>query len=421
MTNFKIDFFKGTLKELLDECNPHLSDERVVKTFLGAHAWLISQFDDVNENIYPVRKFKKFNSRGALEVFEKKNSHFMPVDNEPFCYFYADWLKNKFVNKNIKELFEAKVVPASWNCDSKNNSNMKFCGVSTEFRDNGLKLAHINDAGILEGDLQNLTSSAAIKIRFLRSLSPLNVFLFPNYRNCTFKSNYNPSRKDWAEDSEIRQIALSFLVSKMKISKEMLQVFFPQLIFMNDWEERADGIIIEVTPRSIIKSKSINKRINNNPLRNIPTTQNYFSKSNQVYSINDAIEKYKTWRNLNPEVYRLDGKNPGDPSNPSAWLKFSVCGYDNTYSFTAENGQTFFGDDYNGVVNFHGDARCEKIDDFVELFEQVEDYRDILVPFSTQIRKGAVRPKFGLRGYEEKVDGFYLYHDEWSDRHKKVT
>lgn len=423
MTNFKIEQFKGTLMELIVECNPHFSDQKVINSFNEAHAWLIDQFDNVNNNIIPVRKFQEFNNkRGSLEIFENSTSQFMPVDNEPFCFFYAKWIAKESHNESLKVLFKSKKVPASWNCDAQDKNDMKFSGVSTSFRDNGLKLAHINDAGKLGDLFQNSKSNNEIRTRFLRSLSPLNVFLFPNYR-CSkiVSSTYNPSVKDWAEDEKIRQIALSYLISKLKISKEFFNVFSPSLHYLENWEEIANEILVEIIPKSI--NKSIKKKVKkakvldvNNiiaiPLNACPR----YLISNCL--IEEAIQIYKKWRNNNPDTVQLDG---GNKSNPSKWIKFEVEGYTVDDSHTSDHGPTFSGDEYNGIVNFHGDAKCEKIDLFVELYEQAESYRDVLVPFETQMRKGVVKPKFALKGYEETVDGFYLYHDEWSDRQKKAS
>ena len=67
----------------------------------------------------------------------------------------------------------------------------------------------------------------------------------------------------------------------------------------------------------------------------------------------------------------------------------------------------------NGIVDFHGDAKSEAIDRMIELWENAEDFRDILVPFATEPRNGRQRPKFALKGFEDAVEGFYLYHDNW--------
>ena len=78
----------------------------------------------------------------------------------------------------------------------------------------------------------------------------------------------------------------------------------------------------------------------------------------------------------------------------------------------------FEGKDYNGIVNFHADAKARAIDHFIELLDQAEDYRDVLRPSATyetmtKPEGSGVKPKFALRGYEDQVEGFFLYHDGW--------
>jgi hypothetical protein len=76
----------------------------------------------------------------------------------------------------------------------------------------------------------------------------------------------------------------------------------------------------------------------------------------------------------------------------------------------------FKGRDYNGTINFHGDARIAKIREFIQLVDEADNYRDVLRPSATfedrTLPNGMqVKPKFALAGYEDTVQGFYLYHD----------
>jgi hypothetical protein len=69
-------------------------------------------------------------------------------------------------------------------------------------------------------------------------------------------------------------------------------------------------------------------------------------------------------------------------------------------------------------VNFHGDTATVAIDRFIELIDLAEDYRDVLRPSATyetkrKPEKNRVRPKFALQGYKDRIEGFFLYHDEW--------
>ena len=111
----------------------------------------------------------------------------------------------------------------------------------------------------------------------------------------------------------------------------------------------------------------------------------------------------------------MDGKSE---KNQTAWLHFKVGGYLPSDSFTSRYGPTFSGNDYNGIVNFRGDAKGEKIDEYIQLLDEADDYHDVLRPSatyqtSTKPAKKTVKPKFGLQGYDEGVEGFFLYHDAW--------
>jgi hypothetical protein len=95
-----------------------------------------------------------------------------------------------------------------------------------------------------------------------------------------------------------------------------------------------------------------------------------------------------------------------------------VDGYGEGDEFRSRDGGPLFsGRDYNGIVNFHADAKTSAIDCFIELI--ADDYHDVLRPSAThetpmrRTKPVNVKPKFALQGYEDRVEGFYLYHDGW--------
>lgn len=249
MTNFKTQTFKGSLLELLEDCNPHLAHPMTANSFSFAHQWLQEQFDHIDANFIPVRKFGQFSQRGQFHSIENSNHFFIPVDNEPFCYFYHQWSTHRMIAETMKNLFLTKKVPVSWSCDVGDKRGMKFSGVSTPFRDRGLKLAHIQDAGVLPATMHTSVKADEFRVRFIRSLSPFNVFLFPGSASCTFQSNYQPLKKDWCEDTKIRQIAMSFLIEKLNLNHELFEEFVPDFHFDSHWKENAHNIHVTVTPK----------------------------------------------------------------------------------------------------------------------------------------------------------------------------
>jgi hypothetical protein len=133
----------------------------------------------------------------------------------------------------------------------------------------------------------------------------------------------------------------------------------------------------------------------------------------------EALKVLRRWRTLYPKATRLDGEAPGSKSNPCHWFHIRVDGYDASYEFPSRHGRTFHGRDYNGIVSFHGDTLVRAVDRLIELVDEKGDYHHVLRPWATHETKKKVprgrrvKPKFALRGHEDQVEGFFLYHDEW--------
>ena len=150
-----------------------------------------------------------------MQPFGENGGSFLPTDNEPLAHLYRHWTRSGKMDASIGRALTDGQLVASWKCDEapKSASSMRFRGVKTAFHERGLKLAHISDAASrgIAGSLDE-----QIAIRFLRSLSPLNVFLFPNSRCCEFRLisseiNWEPTRVDWAEDPELQKMTLGWL------------------------------------------------------------------------------------------------------------------------------------------------------------------------------------------------------------------
>ncbi len=379
---------------------------------INAHRWLVSQ-KYVRGNLLPLRKFSpQHNQRGT--IFSVGELQFMPSDNEPLAALYTEWTDGRIPALTLKEMLLQGSIPASWAHDTPIRPNgLRFGGVKSSFRDFGLKLAHINDAA---NGIHFPQSDDDFSVRFLRSLSPLNLFLFPSYKIVSFSlisttSGWNPKGADWAEDQWIRRIAMSWLSDKIGNSAgtifNTLQSDFGGVLPQNpDWKKDALGTTVRIEPR-------VRQKVNP------PTTANSSPACPKVprasaVSFEEALEILRHWRRLHPNLDQLDA---GSDSNPSAWLHFKVDGYSSPrHDFVSCHGPIISGDNYNGIVNFHGDAKTKKIDQLIELVDTGECYQDILVPSATYegatLPKGReAKPKFALQGYGAKSEGFYLYHD----------
>jgi hypothetical protein len=423
--NFREEMFRGTLAELLEQGKPETPD--LGQTFSLAHTWLRRQLTQ-RSNIFPVRKSSKYPLRGSLHQAGFAESLFMPTDNEPLADLYQRWLRGDMLDSAIgAALVEGKIV-ASWRCDQLPLPvpSMLFKGVKTSFRDRGLKLAHITDTA--RGFSSDMTLPEQITIRFFRSLSPFNVFLFPSGRCCEFRlissrAGWQPRLADWAEDLEIRKIALGWLVDwQGTAALDALPDFRSELRPGLNWLQVAHQTEIEVHPKNrsrVEPETKLSRRQTAKPFGRLAEPSSRTCPKvprDKALTVGEAVEVLRAWRSEHALATRLDGRKSG--SNPSPWLHIRVDGYDDNEPFASRYGPIFGGRDYNGVVNFHGDTTISAIDRFIGVIDVAEDYRDVLRPsatyeITTKPMKRVVRPKFALQGYQDKVEGFFLYHDEW--------
>jgi hypothetical protein len=215
--NFRETVFRGTIRELLEQGKPEIADS--AQTLLDAHEWLRGQLREEN-NILPGRRFAQYQSRGRMHLFGGDGSSFMPTDNEPLAHFYQHWTRSGKIEQSIGRAATEGQVIASWRCDENPQPILtrRFRGVKPSCCDRGLKLAHITDAAQAIRTTDELDQQIAI--RFLRTLSPLNVFLFPSGKCCEFRlisscGNWKPKTLDWAEDLELRRVALGWVIEWM--------------------------------------------------------------------------------------------------------------------------------------------------------------------------------------------------------------
>jgi hypothetical protein len=425
-TNFREEAFRGTLEELLEQGKLEAADS--ARTFALAHQWLRLQLHQAN-NIFPVRTSSQYKFRGSLHSIGDIGSLFMPADNEPLADLYRQWIEGWVIESTVGlALTEGKVV-ASWQCDQipRPVPTMRFRGVKTSFRDRGLKLAHISDAARGVGTDMELVEQ--ITVRFLRTLSPLNVFLFPSGRCCEFRlissnTGWQPKTADWAEDPDLREIALTWLIGWIGTPVlDALPDFRSKMKPSPEWLRAAQGTVVEVLPKGNV---GLDMRTKPTPIPRRPPSiravKSDLHASPQIpkalaVTVPEAVEKLRLWRRSHPMATQLDGKSG---NNPAHWVHIRVDRYRDIDGFTSRHGPTFRGQDYNGVPNFHGDTTTAAIDRFIELIDLADDYHDILRPSAThETRKKKpgkpVRPKFALQGYQDRVEGFFLYHDEWQE------
>lgn len=419
--DFKTETFEGTLLELLRTCNRDLPEFRT--RFADQHEWLLGQYAHT-PNLLPVRRGNGDNQRGS--VIESGQRRFLVADNEPLASIYKTVLEGGRFNGSMETLLRAGEISASWTCDVVDKAGLSFKGVSSSFRKRGLKLAHIFDAA--KGLEAVADRDDQLRLRFTRSLSTLNVFLFPNHRSCewTLLEGWAPTSRDLAEDDFVRSVALGFVMSSLGLPEAAWQTFRAGLPHVDvnvpdDWERAAAGTVIRVSPRNSAGTVDPERTQTRGALAaaRVPVQHGHSlrNRARDATEVRGAVERLRTWLANNPRAAQLDGSTV-KAKNPAPWFHLRVDGYEGGAIFTSRNGPVFDGHDYNGVVNFHGDAPVQALRDFVDAVNDAEAVQDVLVPSATYefTKKPAtvktIKPKFALKAYEDGVNGFFLYHDE---------
>lgn len=434
MTNFKLERFEGTLLELIDRCNAHVATVR--GRVLEHHGWLLQQLSQA-PNLLPIRKGQTYRERGR--VVEVGAQCYLIADNEPLASQFKYLLDEVGRPQgSFFELLQAGRISASWKSEVAAPSGLRFRGVATSFRQRGLKLAHVFDAAAGLDRVAPLERQ--FEFRYLRSQSPLNVFLFPGPRSASVRilEGLSPTRSDLGEDPAVRAVVMGYLADRLQLAPEEWNLFRAgldgvDLEVVADWEQIGNTTRVEVTPgpRHALPSGSARaglrtpiippaQRQGDAPRRSghASAGEKRWNTAKDALSLEEAIVLLREWMAHAPDVTRLDGRSE-KKSNPSPWLHLRIDGYEGQAVFSSRFGPVFNGEDYNGVVNFHGDASAETIRRFVELYEAAESVHDVLVPSATfetysnlpsNVR--AIRPKFALRGFSDAVEGFFLYHDQ---------
>ena len=415
--NFRQHEWSGNLEELFDECFGQGPSSQKITEF--------SQFviDGLNrdDELLPIRKFKNHSRRGKTFFIDSKT--FMPVDNEPLIGLLNLALSENEMLDSFRELFTRHKLKGSWKFEEKRDEvslHFKTGGVTSDFRSNGLKVAHIEDAAEgIGNEPENFT------VRYLRSMMLANVFLFPSARCCHVEITTNENLfngvniNDWAENELIRSLALGFVQRKVGDSTfEQLRLRLdPKLKQIPDWTNLIKNICVKVFPgrrrKQVSSSRTtLTPRVQSpanadGAMRKIPEAE-----ARQI-GFDRVIDELCQHRARFPNAGTLSEKPRSDPSK-WVYLDIGKIFSDGTDDFTTtKTKETFKGSVYNGVHCFHGDADWNAIDDFIESLHWSENISDVLVPSATYefdtLPKGKTqKPKLALNGFNG-VDGFFLY------------
>lgn len=425
--NFKVETFAGTLFELLESCNGHSRDDW---TRLRAHHdWIVGELERT-PNLLPIRKGHTFRERGR--VVEVGPRSFLIADNEPLASQFELLLdRRNGLQGRFGDLLRSGTISASWKADLP-SPGLRFRGIKSSFRDRGLKLAHVFDAA---NGLERIEAlGRQMELRFFRSQSPLNVFLFPSPRVCevTVKRGLTPTKSDLGEDPIIRRIALGYLAANLGVAVDRWDLFRCglrelDLDPLSDWEKMAREIEFETRPkkkssgispiaRHVVRQKGASPSASRQS-SHASGVQTRWTTAAGALEPDEAIQRLRGWLADNPRAVQLDGRSIKQ-SNPSQWLHLRVEGFAGSKLFTSRYGPAFDGDDYNGIVNFHGDTPVDALRRFIDLFDAAESLVDMLAPSATYETRalprqgGRIKPKFALKGFADGLEGFFMYHDQ---------
>ena len=127
----------------------------------------------------------------------------------------------------------------------------------------------------------------------------------------------------------------------------------------------------------------------------------------------DAVAILRAWRRRHPGALQLDG-HPGGKNNLKPWLHFKLDGFTSpAHDFVTKHSQEhLLGRHYNGVWNFHGDAKASAIDGLLRLVAEGGKPLEFLQQTATHEQKaehaGDQNPKLTMRE-STGIKDFYVY------------
>lgn len=358
-----IDHFEGSLYDLLEKCTKFLPPkDRLIK----AQEWLINQF--YGETLF-LRKYKGHNIRG--KTYSHDGIEFVAVDNEPLNSLYEFLQSNDIdTEKSFNQYLKNKIFHLSWYLDEGfdlRKDLYKIGGVKTSYRTDNykFKLAHIFDAA------KGLSSNDP-KLRFFRSLNPINIFPFPSSRTFDFTQDFT-DKSDIAEVEEVQKYMFAYINHYISDTNAIDKF----LLHSNHqgWRDvdlqNAKNIKLKVTRKDLSKTKSTStsnklKKTNTNKDANRKDPCPKLLKKEALKNIDELYVHLKTWISTNPKTDYVAGKK-----DSNGWVRFY-----HPIEFDIDDAE-----DYKGVCwVIKGDTKLQAIKDFVYLYESSISEEDILIP-----------------------------------------
>jgi hypothetical protein len=399
---FRDGRFDGNLAQLIDLCMKFLPSPAILR---AASLWVHSLEDE--GKLLPIRKFAKRSKRGCS--FQMDRKRFIPVDNETLADIYKLLLEGSVPFGDFLVLYRAKKLSVSWKLEviDRDLTTAKRGQVSSSFRDQGLKLAHVLDAA-------NALPQKTVQdycVRYLRTINPLNCFPFPSSRKFQFKPVFG--KKDPAEAPEIQAILAAVL--RDYVGTEFNDFYkgvggdFSKL--PGNWRSLAQDIKVSFTERTKISPKAVLgdafvgrlKKDKNGVIdSDVDAFSEYKMPPAKFEDLGSLIDALKVWRIQSPQAERLNGhrtfwshkelKNVrSDPKTRCIFNLTASC---------LENVPA----DRQIAWEINGDSKVEAIDELIHLYENQESFDCIFEP---ELTKKGTR-KLALK-YQNGAAGFYCY------------
>lgn len=405
--------FQGTLLDLLDLLYRDwiLPNENHLPSY---HDWL---FQHQSQPLCPIRTFKGNQARGS--ILNHANQNFIIVDNEPLAWVYKHFTQTPGgpLPQSIGEGITNGQINASWSLENKANlNNAKAGGVSSNFRDHGIWLAHIHDAS--NGLAVN--NPSLYEERFWRYICLYNIFPWPSpkrTRQVITSSPFNlPKKADLSGIPKIQNIMWCFLKSRLSTQQTKILSFERKITngfqCQSSWEEEAKKIQIDVTP---LIFQSLEKRIQK--VTPAPTTNGcipFVPNQNPYTDVDDLASDLFDWvSDSKLRALQIDGKCARE-SNPKGIINIeldifpsvqdNVNQYDRGGNVIATSQLNLT--QFNGKYQINGDTKTTAVEEFLKLYNQFSstDLADMFEPAIT----GTGRLKLNLSG-SGGASGFYMY------------
>jgi hypothetical protein len=367
--------FDGTLAQLIDLCMEFVPSPEILK---AASTWIHSLEDE--GKLLPIRKFAKRSKRGCS--FQMDRKRFIPVDNETLADIYKLLLEGSVPSSDFLVLYRTKKLSVSWKLEviDRDLTTARKGQVSTLFRNQGLKLAHILDAAnqLPQKTIQDYC------VRYLRTVNPLNCFPFPSSRRFRFEPVFG--KKDPAEAPEIQLILAAALREHVGSEfNDFYKAVGGDLSKLpKNWRSLAQNVKISFTERTkllpiTVLGEAFVGRLKKDKNGVIDSDVDAFSEYKmpplKFENLGDLIDALKVWREKSPQAERLNGHRTfwshkqlknirTDPKTRCIFNLTTTC---------LENVPV----DRQIAWEMNGDNKVEAIDELIRLYENQESFECI--------------------------------------------